>query len=334
MPAKKWLALINAMSAAQAFESLLSREEKEKLRLHLRKLSVLNPVLGLFYLAVDWLLILAIIFLTEHFFHPLIYILAVVLIATRQNALLVIGHEGSHYRLLNQRKWNTWITNFFCAYPLFFQMEIYRYHHLAHHQHNNTELDPDIRYRKGLSDFQFPMPLKKFIGIFVFEFFGVITIANLKRSLKYNANTEVKTAIAADLRNAKYMRWSFYAGVAILLSLLGGWKIFLLYWLVPLAWIFPLIVRLKNISEHCGLSAESELQGSRDVTCSWLEGWFIAPHYIRLHLVHHLYPSVPFYHLSKMHRLLRSFPAYEAKAHRNSTYLLPYQGAVWRELSF
>jgi fatty acid desaturase len=151
--------------------------------------------------------------------------------------------------------------------------------------------------------------------------------------MKYNANQEVKKALSADLKKAKFLRLGFYVSVVTLLLLFGAWKIFLLYWLVPMVWIFPLIVRLKNISEHCGLSAESELQGSRDVTCSWLEGWLIAPHYIRLHLAHHLYPSVPFYHLPKMHRLLTSFPVYREQAHQNSTYLLPSQDAVWRDLT-
>lgn len=333
MPARKWLALIDLMSATQTFESLLSRDEKEKLRSHLRQFSTLNPALALSYLALDWLLILAIILFTEHFFHPLIYIAAVVLIASRQNALLVLGHDGSHYRLLHQRKWNTALTNIFCAYPLFFQMEIYRYHHLAHHQHNNTALDPDVRHRQGLVDFQFPMKLSQFIRTFVLEFFGLMTVASLKRTMKYNANKEVNAALSSELRKARVFRFGFYITAAILLSVFGAWKFFLLYWLVPLVWIFPLIVRLKNISEHCGLSAESELQGSRDVTCSWLEGWFIAPHYIRLHLAHHLYPSVPFYHLTKMHRLLMSFPIYREQAHQNSTYLLPSQDAVWRDLT-
>jgi fatty acid desaturase len=319
--------------AAQTFESLLSQEEKERLRSHLRRLSALNPFLGVSYLALDWAVILGVILFSQGSFHLWSYFLAVFLIATRQNALLVIAHDGSHFRLVKNRRLNTWLTNLFCAYPLFFQMEIYRHHHILHHQNTNTELDPDIRYRKGLSDFEFPMRLKKFLGIFLLEFTGFITLANLRRTLKYNANKEVTRTLRRELKNAKLGRWIFYAGLAAALTIFGGWKIFLLYWVVPMAWVFPLLVRLKNISEHSCLRSDFDLQASRDVTCSWLEGWIIAPHYIRLHLTHHLYPSVPFYHLPEMHRVLCGFPAYREHAHRNSTYVLPARDAVWRELT-
>jgi fatty acid desaturase len=93
-----------------------------------------------------------------------------------------------------------------------------------------------------------------------------------------------------------------------------------------------MILRLRNICEHFGLSHKSDLQGTRDVACSWIEGWLISPHYIRLHLVHHFYPSVPFYNLPKLRRILMNFQAYREGGHRNSTYLLPNKDAVWREL--
>jgi fatty acid desaturase len=293
----------------------------------------LTPGLGFAYLALDWFVVAAIVFFTEKYFSPALYIFAVLLIATRQHAIAVLSHDGSHYRLSADRKRNTVLVNLLSAYPLFFQLEMYRLNHLQHHQYTNEAQDPDVRYQKDLPDYQFPMARQKLFKIFFFEFLGAGVIANFKRAQRYNADPEFKKAVAKDLAETKKLRIGFYIALALVLTVLGGWKIFLMYWMLPLFWILPSILRLRNISEHFGLSLATELKGSRDVDCSWVEGWLLSPHNINLHLVHHLYPSVPFYNLPKMHKVLMGFPAYREGCHRNSSYLLPAQDAVWRDLT-
>jgi fatty acid desaturase len=314
------------------FEGLLSASEKAELRQKVRELSKVNPWLGLGYIALDWMVIVAIVVLAEHFFSPLIYVLAVFLIATRQHALAVMSHEGAHYRLVQDHRWNTWLANLLCVYPLFIQIEIYRYNHLLHHKYTNEEKDPDVRYQKDLPDYQFPMAGKKLLRIFIFEFLGGGMIANFQRMRRYNSDPELKNALATELAQAKGVRIAYYLILAIALTVLGGWKLYFLYWLVPILWFLPMILRLRNICEHFGLSHDSDLQGTRDVACSWLEGWLLSPHYIRLHLVHHFYPSIPFYNLPKLRRYLLTLSPYRNDGHCNSSYVLPWGNPVWREL--
>lgn len=322
----------NSADDSVPFEKLLTVDERTQLKKQVRDLSKVKPWLGLSYLFLDWLVIVMIVVATENFFNPITYVIAVILIATRQHALAVMSHEGAHYRLVHDHNWNTWIANLFCVYPMFVQIEIYRYNHLLHHKYTNEDQDPDVRYQKDLPDYQFPMPRKKLIKIFLFELLGGGVIANFQRMRRYNSDPELKTAMAAELAKTKWVRIIYYLALATVLTLVGGWKIYLLYWLIPILWILPMILRLRNICEHFGLSHDSDLQGTRDVACSWIEGWLISPHYIRLHLVHHFYPSVPFYNLSKLRRILMDFPIYREGGHRNSTYLLPAKDAVWREL--
>ena len=52
-------------------------------------------------------------------------------------------HDATHYRFLKNRKWNDLISNITTMYPLFSSIEKYRENHLRHHQHLNTEDDPD-----------------------------------------------------------------------------------------------------------------------------------------------------------------------------------------------
>lgn len=314
------------------FEKLLSSEEKDLIRKNLRELSVLDPLQGVGAFAMDWLMVFAAIYLSEKFFNPFIYILAVLFIGTRQHAIAILSHDAAHYRILNNRKWNVWLTNVLSSYPMFVQLEIYRLSHIYHHQHTNTEQDPDVIYQKNLPDYQFPMTHKKLLKIFALDFLGVGMIANFKRAARYALDPEIKGAVAKDLAETKWLRISFYVTLVALLTVFGGWKLFLMYWLLPLFWVLPAILRLRNISEHYGLSRVNELKGSRDVVCGSVEAWLLAPHNVHLHLVHHLYPSIPFYNLKAFHQVLMRIPAYRDGCHKNSTYLVGKE-SVWKDLT-
>lgn len=315
------------------FETLLSPNEKELLRKSVRELSILNPVRGLGAFAFDWFTIFAAIYLCEKFFHPVTFLIAVLFIGTRQHAIAILSHDAAHYRILNNRKWNVWLTNILSSYPLFFQLEIYRLSHIHHHQYTNTEQDPDVIYQKNLPDYQFPMPKAKLLKIFASDFLGGGMIANIKRAARYNSDLEIKQAIANDLAETKWLRIGFYLTLAVSLTVFGGWKLFLMYWLLPLFGVLPAILRLRNISEHYGLSRINELKGSRDVVCGPIEAWILAPHNVHLHLAHHLYPSIPFYNLKKFHQVLMEIPAYREGCHQNSTYFLMGKNSVWTDLT-
>jgi fatty acid desaturase len=321
---------------AFTFEKNLSPEEHSGLKKAVREHSQINPALGIGYIALDWLVIAAIIFGTVSFqgpLKPLIYLLSVFLIATRQHALAVMSHEGAHYRLVPTKQSNTWVANLLCAYPLFFQVEVYRHSHLLHHQFTNEERDPDLRVQRGRPEWDFPMSGGKLLRLFAMDLLGNGAIANWKRLKRFNADPEFQKTLAPELAKSRNLRIAFYLVLITALTLLGAWKLFLLYWVVPLLWILPSILRLRNMSEHYGLTWQNDLQGTRDVVCSWLEGWLLAPHYIRIHLVHHLYPSIPFYRLPSMRKHLMKIKSYESGGHANSTYILPSKDAVWRDLT-
>ena len=63
------------------------------------------------------------------------------------------------------------------------------------------------------------------------------------------------------------------------------------------------------------------LTQSRTTRCSWLERLFIAPKNVYYHLEHHLFPSVPFYHLPALRCELLRQPGYRERAHVTRGYL-------------
>ena len=67
------------------------------------------------------------------------------------------------------------------------------------------------------------------------------------------------------------------------------------------------ILRLRAIAEH-GATTDfsSPLTAARtNVAPAWLE-WLIFPHHVNYHIEHHLYASVPHYHLPRLHREMKA----------------------------
>ena len=89
----------------------------------------------------EWLGVVAAVVLCQLWFHPALYLLAVMFIGARQHALAVIGHDATHYRLLPDRNINDWAGNVLCLWPVFISVEGFRKFHAPHHQHTNLESD-------------------------------------------------------------------------------------------------------------------------------------------------------------------------------------------------
>jgi fatty acid desaturase len=85
---------------------------------------------------------------------------------------------------------------------------------------------------------------------------------------------------------------------------LSGYLIeYLVLWVLPLVTVVQAILRLRAIAEH-GATTDfsSPLTAARtNVAPAWLE-WLIFPHHVNYHIEHHLYASVPHYHLPALHR--------------------------------
>src|SRR6202158_5461017 len=114
----------------------LSKEE-------LADLSRINPLLSWLHIAAELSAIIAAIYLCERFWSPLLYLLAIAIIGARQHALLILMHDGVHYRLFRNRRLNDWTAEVILAWPNLICARAYRRNHFAHHRFLNTAQDPD-----------------------------------------------------------------------------------------------------------------------------------------------------------------------------------------------
>jgi len=284
----------------------------------LKPLFKTKPLLHARAIAFDWLIILAVMVLCARFFNPATYFLAILIIGARMHALAILMHDATHYRFVKNRKWNDILTNFLTTYWLFTTIEAYRKNHLAHHRHLNTDHDPDWVAKLGVSKFTFPKTKAAFtktILSYLFMYHGLTDALGFLKRFDGQRQPTKTTA------GKKIARIGFYSLLFIGLSLTGGWKYYLLFWIIPYLSSFFMFQYIRSVAEHFGdLKYENELNGSRSIRANDLERFFLSPHNVGYHLEHHLYPAVPFYNLPRLHQLLMKHPAFQSQAHITKGY--------------
>ena len=107
----------------------------------IKELSALEPAKAIAATAEEWAAIISAIALCSFFWHPALYLIAVVVIGSRQHALLILGHDASHYRYLPTRWQNDLVANVFLMWPTFASVEGFRKFHSTHHQYTNLPND-------------------------------------------------------------------------------------------------------------------------------------------------------------------------------------------------
>ncbi|RMG23947.1 MAG: hypothetical protein D6730_13460 [Bacteroidetes bacterium] len=301
-------------------------------RKELKKLYKTRPYKHALAILFNWLIIAGCIFASVRLAHPLVYVLAVIIIGARMHALAILMHDATHYRFLKNKQWNDRITNLLSMYPLFFSIEQYRKNHLSHHQHLNTEEDPDWFSKLGKKEFTFPKTKKEFLLTlfsYLTLFQGIKDAIWFVRRFKPKATASKKKKKTADSDN-RLLMFGFYGLLVLSLSLLGAWKYYALYWLVPYFSTFFMFQYIRSVAEHFGdMAYDHLLTSTRSVRANALERFLFAPHCVNYHLEHHLYPGVPFYHLPRLHKLLMKDGQYHEKAHITQGYI----GGLMNELT-
>lgn len=270
----------------------------------------------LFSLAVDWAVMMAAMAVSMYYKNPFAYLASVVVIASRQHALLVLMHEASHFRLSKNIKINDWVSDLLAAYPTMISTGDYRKHHTAHHKNTNTEQDPDWVRKAPLKEWQYPQRTSEISRTLIQQ----VAVGGYQW-----------ISLMAKMSKSDTRKKIYWASVALAVTALGVWPEFLLYWMVPLLTLFPLFQRIRSISEHFGLPREHELNGSRNIVAGPVESFIFSPHNVNYHLAHHLFPSVPQYELPSLHAALMKNEIYKNHAHNNDSFLVRSE-SVFRDL--
>jgi fatty acid desaturase len=199
-------------------------------------------------------------------------------------------------------------------------MNAYRDHHWNHHRYTNTELDPDWNRKILAPQWQFPKTRIRFFRDLLPYCWG-LGIAEMLFAVKIlGRSASVWPRVAHAL-----------VFISLLIGTLGPIRA-AAYWLAPYFLVLPLLMKVRSVVEHLGLPNKNALNGTRNIVASPVERFFFGPHWNNLHLVHHLFPNVPWHNVPKLQTELMQDQSYALQAYQNASYFLPSAHPVVNDL--
>ena len=249
-----------------------------------------------------WAIIFAAMALFYVFPNPLTFILAVMIIGTRQLGLAVLMHDAAHNALFKTLSWNNWLADWLCAYPMMARTDAYRRYHLVHHTRTQQEDDPDLILSKP-----FPITRKSLRRKLVRDLTGQTGYQQRKAQI-LNAFGKPELGFFGRLNHFRSK-----LGAALLINLvilaachaLFHWSYYLMFWLLPFLTYHMAITRLRNIAEHAIVPDNNDpFRSSRTTKANWLARLLIAPYWVNYHVEHHLIMHVPCYRLPLLSKYL------------------------------
>lgn len=219
------------------------------------------------------------------------YVAACFILASRYRGLEILVHEASHNNVFDTRIFNRKLQ-FLFAYPVFLHVQSYVGIHMAHHQQiGDFDNDPDILIYKKWGLDKLPenkvwvLYVRPLILFFTLDYFRS-TFANYWR-------------IKAD-RLSKAIYW---AAVLAVLYYADAWSLVFVYYVIPFFILLPILRFHARANEHTAVDFNFAHKSARN-NLGFFHTCILHPHGDGYHQIHHLYPSVPFYNLPKVHRFL------------------------------
>ena len=222
------------------------------------------------------------------------------LVGNRYYSLYIIGHDGLHRRLHSRMQINDLVNDCFVLAPLGAITRINRSNHMKHHADFSTDTDPD-RYkyisRHELSPVGFMFSLT---GVpFVLRAIWNVYAARNNRSGENGLSYKVRDVLIV-------LAWQLV--LIFGLGLAFGWWGYFLMWLIPV-YIFTYATDIIRV--YCEHSVESgdNLSFERRLITYFpgpVELLLFAPMNMNHHVSHHLWPSIPYYNLPRVTRLIYS----------------------------
>lgn len=275
----------------------------------IRPLAERSDAMGLWLVLHCWGVIALAVVLFALWPNPLTFVLAVMIIGSRQLGLAILMHEAAHSALFKNRRVNDFVGEWLCGRPIMAELHAYRHYHLTHHRFTQTDKDPDL-----VLSSKFPTSRASLKRKFTRDLTGQTGIKQLAgqiaMSLRLAGDDDALKAANSDFAQAFKARdlWlslPVLVAVIVVMGLIGEWWYGLAFWLLPFLTWFQFVLRVRNIAEH-GATEESDnpLQNARTTRANLLERAFVAPYWVNYHLEHHMIMHVPCWRLKDMHKAL------------------------------
>jgi fatty acid desaturase len=234
-----------------------------------------------------------------------------------QNRLSCLVHESSHFLLFKNRVLNDVMANLFVCFPFFAKISNYRAGHWGHHNHvNDPENDPDLKRLSRHQKRDFPVNRWRFLWEYLFlQMMPHKAFSYLKGRAEYvmflkqgGADVEKNQPIKQPWMFL--LRFGYYLTLAAVLTIFGWWPHYLLFWIVPLVTVYPAALFVREIAHHGNYPDNGDYTNSRVYAGYWWEREVFFPYGEWNHVLHHLYPRVPWHKMRQAHETMMHFPPY------------------------
>jgi fatty acid desaturase len=269
-------------------QTILSRAE-------LRALSTPKPIIAVRGAIWNWFVILSAWCLVAALPTWWIVIFAIVVVGTRYYSLSIIGHDGLHRRLFEDRRHNDLFNDLVIMGPIGAITRVNRINHIEHHRVTAQANDPDRH--KYLHDGKEPT--------FPFLFF-LTGLSNLWPTARNIFLSRGSGAAPSGFSKPRYLPrdvailavWQI--GLILGLSLFIGWWAYVVLWLLPV-YLFAYRADLVRVfCEHSMLLPDDRADSRLRMVhfeSNWVERQFFAPNNMNCHIAHHLWPGIPYHNL-------------------------------------
>ena len=283
-------------------------------RVRLRKIPSLKNAWSVAWLYGQNILLLAV---TVRINHPLLWVVAFLLMGRAHAQFLSLMHEAAHRLLFTHKGTNDFVGNWLLGYPTLTSTPAYRRVHMAHHKREFGPNEPDVPLYAN-----YP-----------------VTRASLRRKLVRDATgqtgfkllrNQMRGLKSPDTR-VRHTLWKMLGVQTVIIAafaLSGYWWMYVVMWVAPYLTVWRVINRLRSIAEHGGMREDDDRRyTTHSVHQHWFARFMLVPYNIGFHMAHHVDAGVPFRNLPRYHRLL-----HEAN-YLDNTLEYPSYRSVWAALA-
>jgi fatty acid desaturase len=207
-------------------------------------------------------------------------------------SMVTFMHDATHFTLF-RRRWGNWVFGIACMLPIFATFVAFREDHIEHHRHNRSYDDPDAftMGKRRWQDFLLFYSYCAIGGVLSFLHFNFIYPVQ-----RFNGSRWAIQLFEIGLKAVVYwLVLSFAARHGVLGKTLE-------VWLWPVA-VLSVLNSMRFVGEHYGTPWDrGQMPGTRTITSNPVHSFFW--NNINWHTGHHVYPSVPWYNLVELHRIL------------------------------
>ncbi|MEE2779947.1 MAG: fatty acid desaturase [Myxococcota bacterium] len=215
-------------------------------------------------------------------------------------------HDAAH-RSVCRPRWVNEVVGRISGFLMMAPFLAFRQVHLTHHQHTNEPdamVDPD--YWSGMG--KGPTRLFFWMTQDLFYYVYVLRIGN-----------KIPMAARAEI----WLTVGIYVVAGIILTMMGHGEMVLYCWVLPARAAITFLAFAFNFLPHYpyeATRAEDRMRATRIIPGPVLTPIFVCQNY---HLIHHLYPGVPFYRYSKVWHEHREMFLSQGAKERSLTFVSP-----------